>query len=259
MRVSLSTISIFSTADEMMRFVERIVCDDSHKLPNNLTDTKSKYLAYLTQETCVDCIDISKHPLSPIYDAILKIPRYNAMFSKKKHRRFLMHLLTFHGLFGCHDPCCNHMFQEDIVPGDKLSELAQVNNNQIGLMSMYFKHSKTPNMLSIRCDGVLVAIAVRPIKKGDTILNSCRPSGIDDLRQTPTILAQRRQIMRDPVYQHLIKNFESKQSYEDEKTRDMIEKCVSFLRKYGQSEWCPEIALVMNIYGKFMRVRINSR
>ncbi|XP_031617209.1 SET and MYND domain-containing protein DDB_G0273589-like [Contarinia nasturtii] len=257
-RTTLSAINIFSTAGEMMDFIEQTIQDKSKKLPENLADNKSKYRAYLRQQSCVDCIKSSDYQINPIYDAILKIPKINEMFNSKKHRRFLMHLIAQHGLLGCHEPCCNSINQTGIVEGDEISMKSQINNAQSGLMATYFKHSTKPNMLSIRGDGISVGVAVRPIKKGEPILNSCIPLRMDaSLRQTSS--AKRQQILSDPVYRYIYANHSYKQTFEDDKIRYILDKCISFLRKYGQFEWCAEVVFVMNIYGELMRVRINSQ
>lgn len=257
-RILLLAINMFASADELMEFVEETRQSDPKDLPSTLVDERSKYRAFLKQKTCVDCFkpgDLASNVYA-MYNGLLKVPEVSAKFASLKHKRFLMHLIAFHSFIGCHGACCNTAAIPNMPIGTDAADAFEfMHNVQVGLMATYFTHSFTPNMLSVRGNGIQAGIVVRPIKKGEEVLNSCVPCRYDPTKyKHPATIAELTRFRADSDYRYIAMNFVNSEA--DPQT--MINKCIAVLRKYGQIGWCEQITMIMNVYGKLVRDRLES-
>lgn len=134
-------------------------------------------------------------------------------------------------------------------------------------------------MLSIVGDGKQVLVTARPIKRGEKVLVSNIPIGIDPtkLRQeyitkrqrlkckcvrcngitaTP---AQQQQMSTDPSFEYITRNqshlFLIRNSYNLFAMNELIERCINFLKKYGRMNWCDELKVVLLTYQGLLFVR----
>lgn len=261
LRVLLLAINIFRSADDLMKFVEETRKSGTDDLPLTLVDDRSKYRAFLKQKTCVDCIKPEDLPFSilPIYQGAMKIPDVKSKFHSIKHRRFLMHLVAHHSLMGCHGACCNAVVSEDNAPvgGSEIDQYERINNAQVGLVAKYFTHSKSANMLTVRGNGKQAGIVIRPIKKGEEVLNSCAPFPLD-LTKLPSnsldSVVERLVIEGHPDFKYILKNFEKK-TIDHQK---MIDSCLSVLQKFDKYAMCDQLILAINAYGRSIRSRLES-
>ena len=69
-------------------------------------------------------------------------------------------------------------------------------------------------------------------------------------------LDQRQQLAMDPDLRTILSSALNLSPYDNQKIEETMEKCIAFLKKYGQIEWCDEIGKVVDVYMKTMESRI---
>lgn len=91
-RTVLIVIGMFSSIDELMAFVEKMLLKKPKRLPWNLTGTQSKYQAIFNDPTHTHRNGIGSlaFGIYAVYQTILKIPEINALFQSQKHHAFLL-------------------------------------------------------------------------------------------------------------------------------------------------------------------------
>lgn len=269
----LSAIDMFSSVDELMDFVEQTIESGQNELPESLLDPRSKYRVFLKLRTGPE---IANQELISMaineFNAFLKYPKIGAMFNTKKYHRFLMHLVTQHIWIGEHN---SKAFQRTTKQGTTHKFFSTC-----GVMARYFNHSCAPNVDSTLDDvGNEVYLLVRPVKKGEEVLISWLPFPF----QCPT--KQRKQMLREEkslncdclrcigaeaneAFRHRINNHDAnfrsieslyvelheKQGY-DPKSQQLMQKCVEFLQKYGELDWCEEIEKAILAFLKSYRMQ----
>lgn len=168
LRSILKAIHLFSSADELINFVEATLAND--ELPDSLLNERSKYRAFLKQRIgrkFIDIVVLGTHAYC-VYVEMLKIPAVKQMFTAEKHRRFLMHLIGHHFQVHHHNMIASKTTNKTNIPGyDNLF-------SHVGVLSRYFNHSCYPLMMF---DGMAnsVYITIRSIKKGEEVLTSTLP------------------------------------------------------------------------------------
>lgn len=272
-RLVLMTLNMFSNVDELKDFVEGSINSDPMAIPNTLSDAKSKYQAFLKLPFNLLPTVLMENSIFYsycIYKILLNIPKVNAMFSGEINRRFLMHLIGHHKRISD----CNSI---RITGGydKRLNHTALCVCSHIGLIKRYFSPSCAPNVMCADRDGHSVYITLRPVKKGEKLtimlLNclleseskrqqmlresfnfACKCTRCGGLRASPQ---QRLQMVSDPVYLHIMADFDTNID-NDEKIRELLDKCIAFSRRYGRVPWCKEIGMVMNIHMKLLYLRL---
>lgn len=257
-RSVLVAISLFPSADALMHFVEETRKSNVPSLPTTMTDDKSRYHAYIKQKLCADDFDRDEMAASiaPIYKKLMSVPAIKQMFRAKKHERFLQHLIGNHSL----------------IAGESGRGH---DGRQTHLTMKYFAYSCSPNLISVVSDGRLIFITARPIQKGEELFDSiecrnrdccgnkhylaCECKLCKGLVSRPTA-EQRRQLAGDPNFKHIMAMGDPStwKKYDEAKLQATSDKCVNFLKEFGQVEWCDEIAKVMGRYRELIHVGMDK-
>lgn len=262
----LLAISMFPTADGLMEFIEHTNKSRSTGLPDSLSSQKCQYEAFLKLPINESMIS-SDHMIcciNEVYNFLLKIPKVDALFKTRKHRRFLMHLVGQHVKI-----VENNSVQGSVECTSGLNQGQIVTcYNHTGLIEKYFKHSCGPNVVTAEGDGKRVFIAIRPIKKGDRLTFSYFMFLLESKEKRQAILWERRklicsctrcqgvastaeartQFLLDPDFQSIVLVKLPLNHADTKNIQKLTDKCVSFLEKNDRTEWCDEIGLVVHIY-----------
>lgn len=256
----LLAINLFANADELMDFVEGAIKSNSNEIPTTLTSDQSKYRAFLKMPISAEFAESIEFSFgfSSIYKFLLNIPKVKGMFKTLKHQRFLLHLVSHH------------------------TQITNFNSyhtdfhHQVGLMTRFFNHSCAPNVSMGERDGNSIYVTVRPVKKGEELLISsfkfllagkevrqqilrrekhliCKCSRCNGVSAS---IAQRQQVAGDPEFDWILSNAPKLNRYDSEKIREMLNKCVAFLKKYGTIEWCDEIGKIVTAYINILHLQI---
>lgn len=261
-RLMLQAIHMFPTADDLMRFVEEVINSDQKKLPECLTDAKSKYETYLKLKLGkgFEASEVWSAVVLRIYNFLMEIPQINAMFESKRHRRFLMHLI------GQHSKVSNSNAYNLNVP---------VRNGQtkpfycqIGLIQNYFNFSCAPNVANFDYDGDMMFITARPVKKGEQLFKSYFWPLIPNKQQrkqelwqqrevichctlcegTIATVQQQRQMQNDPDYRYVKLHNNTYYSGGPDNDQRVLDKCAAFLKRFADVPWSMEIGEAVNAY-----------
>lgn len=266
-RSILKAITLFPNVDKLMDFVEKTVNSNNNDLSSSLTDDQSKYRAFLTLDMCTNIFD--EEGFRPVfatkYEFLLTIPKIRLMFQSKNQRRFLMHLLCHHALILQY----HSLRASSEMHWNLMKTSHRVNNNSfVGLTTEFFAHSCAPNLLLFHCDAKMICITVRPIKKGEplTVSRLTLPSLSEETSVRQKIIeeacdyickcsrcqgaaavpAQRNQIRSDPDFQYIISN--TIRGTDEEKLKNLNNKCINLMKKYGEMLWCNEFGYIMDCY-----------
>lgn len=248
LRSIFKAMVLFSSADELMTFVEEKLASD--ELPVSLLDERSKYWALLKQR-------IGRHSfVGPncfmIYKDLLTFPVVNQMFNTEKHRRFLMHLI------GHHIQIYHHNLFTAKSPEPKRN-VSSIVHNYFGLMSRYFNHSCHPHTLMVSDEAAsVVYVTIRPIKKGAEVSTSWFPFILNSERKTRQCKLWELKGIRCKCTRCQGAVASSHQRIPLRAARDRIEElrgkeklmgeCINFLQTYGHLHWCEEIENVISMY-----------
>ncbi|XP_031632831.1 uncharacterized protein LOC116346765 [Contarinia nasturtii] len=268
-RSCLLGIDHFSSADELMNFAEQSIKGDLHEIPTTSLDAKWKYEAFLklpidNNNGVNDDVAVI---VFKVYKMLLNITKIGSMFQSVKRRRFLMHLILQH----------YHILELNSAIGTYLPKMDHTENNcyctQTELYSQYFRHSCAPNVLKVYVHDMFMITTIRPIKKGAKLLKSIY---IEDFLSAPKATrqknlwqgrkifctcercisnkmatsAQRRRMTLDPDYLYIVDYDESIRI--DKFMPTAIDKCKSFLQKYGEIRFCKELGVIVEVYQLFM-------
>lgn len=278
LRSFLLAANLFSSADELMNFVEKAKSIDRSEIPTTFSNAKSQYAAFLMLPILYPAIpEELLCMVYEVYRTILTIPKFKAMFKSEKHRRFLMHLLSFH----CQILELNSTVRKAMFERQSANENAHHGHDEVkwfdsstGLIKRFFKHSCSPNVYDTSYNGNAVVITVRPVKKGQQLTHTlllqlltqtkterkqvlwqerkmvCKCLRCKGLKASP---AQQRLIAEDPEYKQLCSESDDdeddrSESYFEEKMQSSLAACKSLLRKYGQFNWCDELGDIVEVY-----------
>lgn len=264
----LMAIQIFPNVDDLMTFVEKAINSDPNEVPA-LANELSKYRAFL-KLPCCSTDDTDKQFIEVIYvlsRLIKTIPGMESKFSSPKHSRFLSHLIGQHVKISTDNTLQviaqfpSHLDQDDVTF-----------YGQTGLFDKYFGHSCEPNTLKADCDGKTVCISIRPIKRGERLLQSnsmdlfqskkqrqdylwdlkrivCNCPRCDGLSASPQ---QREQIVRDPDYSYILSEDRVLHLNEKERIQAVLRRCETFMKKFGRLNWCHEFGMILGVYMKLL-------
>lgn len=262
-RSLFKAIQLFSSADELMSFVEQAIEND--EMPASMLDGRSEYWAFLKLRMDIMPPNEFYHfalAAYCIFRAISEVPMVNAMFEAEKHCRFLMHLVFRHALIK-HYNSSNFFAQRD--PSKEVESVY----SHFGVMSRYFSHSCYPNALKLCNDaGNSVYVIVRPVEKGQTVsiswismLDLPNKDRHQQLRMackcercqgTCASQKQRQQVKESDLFRMII----SSKLYLNRRSPQVAEyfagevygRCVSLLEKYGHIDWCEEIQEILTLF-----------
>ncbi|XP_037043324.1 SET and MYND domain-containing protein DDB_G0273589-like [Bradysia coprophila] len=243
-------IMIFSSANEVISFVEGTLANRNTQVPNAINDSQSKYRQFLNLAPAKN-----RHSFKEIYQVftgILDIPSIKKMFRTKHSQRFLMHLVAEHRAI-----MANNSFGKR-VPNGLISM-------KLGLVISLFNHKCAPNISNRGSNddpNVSIFKTSRPIKKGEQLfinylIESSAPTymrrqylskGYDfickcDKCEPHCKPSDRRKMKSDPNFQFLASL--SKEQYYSASVK---QKCEEFLTQFGRLPWSEELDRVLNVY-----------
>lgn len=244
-RMIFKAIEIFANIDELMTFVKQAIESDPKEIPDNLADTKSKYRAFLklpTYETELNDDDFWMKTYCA-YRMLMDIPMIKEMFKSKRHNRFLMHLVMYHGMVMNRNSIRVRLLSKEPNPKNRRDICTHS-----GFLKGYLEHSCAPNLMWTDLDGHSVYITLRPVKKGEQLFITIMDLLMEPKQKRQKILwenakflcrcslcvgpsatsEQRQQLLADPLYKN--------QNY------------VAVLQKYGHGPLCDELKSVLNYF-----------
>lgn len=270
-RSILKAIHLFSSADELINFVEETLTNE--ELPDSLLHERSKYRAFLKQRIgrkFIDIVVLGTHAYC-VHKEMLKISVVKQMFTTEKHRRFLMHLIGHH--FQVH----HHNLTALSSSGKLNAPDYNVLYSYLGVMSRYFNHSCYPHVLMLADDlANAVYITVRPIKKGEEVLTASLPFIVAQTRQNRQrklweyrqfrcnckrcegIFASkklRKQVANDNLMKALSSSTEIR--FDKGTVEHQIGVLNELLQKYGHIDWCDEIEDMLSLYSMLYHLQWN--
>lgn len=252
----------FQTVDELLAFIEEIKKKPT-ELPESLLDNRSIFHSFMNSPMKEICRldDEFGEEIYPAYTTIVHHPLLNEKFKTTKHRRFLMHLIGNFLLI----PMCTADFGCIME-----ANISSASTYARPLMMSYLKHSCDPNVFEYCADGRTVWFSGKPIKKGEQLCithfekliqtdsikerqnmffflfqRKCACSRCQGGRATEQ---QRQQLLHDPAYHFITANAGPVIPYEynSEQIEPLLNACTSIMQRYGQMEWCDELAFVCN-------------
>lgn len=271
----LLAINTFSSPNELMDFVEQTIESGPYDLADDLIEEKSKYKMFLKQKLTGNFTDDEDLLITSFdtFKVILKMPKFATMFQSTKNQRFLMHLIGYH----VHITQSNQFYYHSFLwtGGPLPTNIDEMTiYSQINLIRKYLHHSCAPNVVSYSANGRIIWISMRPIKKGEKLVETLIPitslfqSTVDrqqELQQmgiscdcdrcNGKMIAteeQRLQILLDMEFRHILSFDLSTRHLGTKELPLTIDKCIAFLSKYRNFPWCDEIAKVMRILGEHL-------
>lgn len=235
-------IDTFHNIAELMQFIENILNDPENQLPKSLHDAKSKYhFFFKLSKSMPDADDIFL--VYKIYIDLMKIPKIVALFDSNEKQRFLSHLIAHHFLVILNNAHGCESYQS------------------LGVMFSMFNHTCAPNLLQF-FNGKQYMVTIRPVKKGDQLFISYVGRDKQHFEQRKEIFKSKWNficncercnpvdstidqdiIFSDPHFQFIFKY-----GYIADKSSAILNHCVHFLNKFGQSPWFHEFQFVLDIY-----------
>lgn len=272
-RSFIKAISLFSTVDELVKFVEESVSSAELVVPTKIVDRKLKYRAFLQL--------LPKPSLKPelipvinqLQAAILANKIVGRAFVTIKYSRFLSHLLLHHvsviekfGTKTCDDG--EKGFVETTAP-----------------ITSYLNHSCSPNAAKFLLGNSVVVVAMRPIERGDQIVVSyCNVLQCYNDRQQILRLKYGIQCdcercistFRTPIYDpnlnnphsHLQpdasedfvqENFAYLASDDQDKRKQLTEHVVNVLQRFGRMAWNYRISWAYVVYSILLSHRFQKK
>lgn len=279
-RNTIYAISMFSSIDELMSFVEDAIKSNPYEMPTSLSGYRAKYRVYLklpVRSNPSACWVLTYWSFC-VYNMILDHPVIGLNFQSTKHQRFLMHFTMMNFLISKqHSQCIQRLTPAQMSLSYDDGDQVNFVRTQTNIIKKYLKHSCNPNVVEMCRNGDSVLTTIRPIKKGDQLLNV-----IMDILKEPNemrrkillevkyfncmclrcqgigaTIEQRQQLQADPEYQQII----LKQGYEEivrihklGESQQLITTAKNILRKFGHFKWCEEIGNVIDIYLSLLRI-----
>lgn len=249
----------------------------SFAFPDQLSNERSRYKAFLKLPICKE-YDYSHYSfvIHSAYTTILAIPKMKAMFSSLKHRRFLAHLIYHHAQISE-----ENTMKTRFSPNNRLTDphLSDYVNGYITLMSPFVKHSCAPNVTAIDSDDKMIYKTLRPIKKGERLLQSlfvplllepdetrkkymlesrkldCKCTRCQGITATRR---ERQRLAADPEYRYVASKNLALNYDDNEAVQTINAKCEAFLSRFSDVEWCDEIAIVVDAYVNLLTHKYSS-
>lgn len=263
LRTVLHAINLFGDVDELMDFVEHGNAINPNDLPLSTTKERSKYRNFTMLRPHVKIIMTKKRdPLIYFaYKAIMD-SSIGQIFATPQQKRFLVHLIWQH--MAIISLGYVHKYT------NKKDDLESLN---LSVTLSYFSHSCTPNAMFHLMGNWEIVTTMRPIKAGEEIFLSyfgkeCffgsdpkRQQHLDSLYLCFRFQCQcelcsnqmateddRKAMADDSCYQFILRHqndFAKMQTNH----KQLKKNAIKFLKKYGRSKWCDELA---DVAGCFM-------
>lgn len=256
MQTLLLAIETFSSVDSLMEFVEQILGENVEKIPSSLHDAKSKYhFFFKLSKTSSTWQTKYLSQAKQVYDNVLLLPKVSVLFDTDAKKCFLQHLVTHHFLI---------IKNNALVSGNPWDVVSVFN-----VLSM-LNHSCAPNVFHPRTGKQQCCITIRPVKRGQQLFISYLSS--NDL----STIEQRQQKLKtswgfdctcercvptgepidfgiaeaDPCYRFVVDNYDNDNN--TEQLSALLDNCLQFMNKYGDSQWSTSIftvvVILMNLY-----------
>lgn len=247
----LIAIETFSTVERLMEFVESVLLENPEEVPSSLHNAQSKYHFFfkLSKSTPFHPQFLSK--VNEIYRNIMIFPKVQILFDTEIKQRFLMHLVMHHFLV---------IKTNSIISKSPWSTVSVFN-----VLSM-MNHSCAPNIYHPRKGNQQYCVTIRPIKRGGQLFISYLPLNNDlslekrEEKFTSTwgfvCKCEKCQPIYDPIdpgliisdesFQFIVENFNTQGNCQHLPV--LMENCIKFLNKYGQSQWSTEILMIVTIF-----------
>lgn len=255
MQALLLAIETFSSVESLMEFVENILKEKPATIPSSVHDAKSKYHFFfkLAGSTTFQ----SKHlaQAKQVYENVMMLPKVKALFDSENKRCFLMHLVTHHFLI---------IKNNALVGGNPWSVVSVFN-----ILSMV-NHSCAPNIYHPRHGKQQCCVTIRPVKSGQQLFISyLSPNDRSTKEQRQLKLksswgfdckCERCESTKEPIdssiieadsyYRFVVENYDNDNNAGQLST--LLEHCLYFMNKYGDSSWSTSIntviGILMNLY-----------
>lgn len=264
-RSILLAMTIFDDANELIEFVEQTVAGDLSRVPNKISDPKSKYRAFLHPAQKSNDLKEDAALAFIQYAALLAQSTVNCYFQTEKQQRFLMHLI-FHHLRALKGR------------GISTSEVGPDTTNEetdYGLiLGMNFAHSCAPHVIMHLSNGHAVMTTLRPIKKGQEIFLACnelilfneldeRQKSLDeefgvkcqcerceyernDNEDQPVNINL--SMLADPNFQYIAHRVSKDEKINLANSDELIERVERILNMYGHQKWDEYIGSIITFY-----------
>lgn len=279
-RSILQAINIFADVQQLQEFVEDAISSDPVEMPESLLDEKTKYRAFLKlwHEPNVDQRSMFGQQVYFVYQKLLDNAIIASKFNTKEKRLFLMHLVAQH--------YCIINYSGNIV-FDNSDDLVGWHFEEFrSIIAMYLNHSCAPNATLVSFDGYNVIVTIRPIKADEQlflsyfrndkvqhstkdrkkyILARCRFNCVCERCKGNSLpKGERNQIRKDGCFQYIERNkskvnFEVEGPIQTQCAKELEEKCVEFLNRYGRKIWCDEIDFVTDCFRRLLAAKFNNK
>lgn len=241
----LVAIETFSGVDNLMNFVDKVLCDDDlDKLPTSVHDAKSKFHFYFKLTKTGMFHHQLLYTVHEVYNSVLAVCKIADLFDSKEKQRFLMHFVA-HIYFINH---ANSIGSETI-------------RRVINVFSI-LNHSCAPNLYTRFAGKVHHCTTIRPVRKGEQLFISYLGTQKQTLNERRAELKSkwdflcgcdkcepliesidRKEMVADPTYTFVTENGKKMA-----KPAIILEECENFLNKYSHTTWSEEIEAVSEIY-----------
>lgn len=257
MQTILLAIETFSNVERLMEFVENVLSDEKmEEIPLSLHDAKSKYhFFFKLSKKRTTWLTKYLSQAKQVYDNLMLLPKVSVLFDTENKKCFLQHLVTHHF----------HIIKNNALASGNPWDVVSVFN----VLSM-LNHSCAPNVFHPRSGKQQCCITIRPVKRGQQLF-------ISYLSSDDTLTIEQRQqklksswgfdctceccvptresidvgiIESDPCYRFAVDNYDGANN--TEQLPALLENCLQFMNKYGDSQWSTSIftvaVILMNLY-----------
>lgn len=242
----------FSSANEMMTFVEETLNKRGKHNPDPINGSRAEYGHFLGLKPNKRMIDF--HHVYKVFTGLLDNPTVKSMFNTEHSKRFLMHLCAEHWSI-----IKNNSFNVSVTGSTALQKL--------GIAMSWFNHACAPNLFNRAVADTDFFVTIRPIKKGEQLFISyfidrtattimCQSLLLHQFdflckcdKCEPRCQMEDRKMMRaDPKFTFLEMVSKENNKLFVMNQRKVMEGCVEFLQKYGHMPWSQEMDLVLELY-----------
>lgn len=255
-----TALEVFRNVDDLMNFVEGVIKSDPFEIPDSLVTAHSKYRAFLMSLKMMTNIPefLQSMTIQFTYKTILSSPDVGSFFTSKKQKRFLMHLISHHSNIMS---CYFWSAKVAIRP----------------LIASFFDHSCAPNARILPFEGNIAVIAIRPIKKGESVTVSLDCASYNQPNVVRRQYLQSRygfhcgcerccltstddnqEIKNDPFYKAAISNSLALDITTKEGILTSKKKCEEFLNKYQNVKWSEEIGYIQHFYSLIWAANLSN-
>lgn len=266
MKAVLQAIDTFNTVDRLVEFVENVLDESPDQLPKSLPDFTSKYHFFLKLEKSTTFHAKLLVEVCKIFDNLLLLPKIATIFHSIEKQRFLMHLVGHHFL----------VIKNNCILSREPWSMMSVFN----VLSM-LNHSCAPNLYHPRKGKRQYCVTIRPVEKGQQLFISylsINDQSFAEQRQAKLKstwgfncmcdnchMIDKPLMTLDHYYEHIVANYRDIESecsnnaandkhcqetlnFHSENQSILMDKCITFLNKYGHLQMSAEIQRVTVIF-----------